>query len=69
LKTLEKEFWEVLKWLNVVDPNTNFSSALEVHKPGTEIWPLEGPEYLKWKEGKEGVLWLYGISGCGKSVL
>ncbi|PWW73241.1 ankyrin, partial [Tuber magnatum] len=65
----EKEFLEVLNWLSVVDPDPNFSSALEVREPGTGAWLLEGCEYMDWKEGRGGVLWLYGIPGCGKSVL
>ncbi|CUS14576.1 unnamed protein product, partial [Tuber aestivum] len=55
------EFREVLKWLNVVDPSTNYSSALTVREPGTGNWLLTGREYLDWKESSGGVLWLYGI--------
>ncbi|CUS08890.1 unnamed protein product, partial [Tuber aestivum] len=65
----QKEFRKVLKWLNVVDPGANYSYALSVRQPGTGNWLLEGPEYIDWKEGRGGVLWLYGIPGCGKSVL
>ncbi|CUS10694.1 unnamed protein product, partial [Tuber aestivum] len=65
----ETEFREVQKWLNVVDPAANFSSALAVREPGTGNWLLEGRDYMDWKEGNGGVLWLYGIPGCGKSVL
>ncbi|CUS10700.1 unnamed protein product, partial [Tuber aestivum] len=60
---------EVQKWLNVVDPATNFSSALAVREPGTGNWLLEGRDYMDWKEGRGGVFWLHGIPGCGKSVL
>ncbi|CUS15218.1 unnamed protein product, partial [Tuber aestivum] len=65
----DKEFREVLKWLNVVDPASNFSYALALREPGTGNWLLKGPEYRDWKGGRGGVLWLYGIPGCGKSVL
>ncbi|CUS10698.1 unnamed protein product [Tuber aestivum] len=65
----ESEFREVQRWLNVVDPATNFSSALAVREPGTGNWLLEGRDYKYWREGSGGVLWLHGIPGCGKSVL
>ncbi|CUS12931.1 unnamed protein product, partial [Tuber aestivum] len=65
----DREFWEILKWLNVVDPASNYSSALAVREPGTGSWLLEGDEYKDWKGDRGGVLWLYGIPGCGKSVL
>ncbi|CUS12036.1 unnamed protein product, partial [Tuber aestivum] len=58
-----------MKWLNVVDPASNFSYALALREPGTGNWLLKGPEYIDWKGGRGGVLWLYGIPGCGKSVL
>ncbi|CUS10689.1 unnamed protein product, partial [Tuber aestivum] len=60
---------EVLVWLNAVDPEANYLSALDVRAPGTGNWLLRGREYVDWKEGREGVLWLYGMPGCGKSVL
>ncbi|CUS12929.1 unnamed protein product, partial [Tuber aestivum] len=60
---------KVLKWLNVVDPTSSYSSALAVREPGTGNWLLAGGEYKDWKGDRGGVLWLYGIPGCGKSVL
>ncbi|CUS06966.1 unnamed protein product, partial [Tuber aestivum] len=65
----DKEFREVLKWLNVVDPASNYSSAIALREPGTGNWLIKGSEYRDWKEGRGGVLWLHGIPGCGKSVL
>ncbi|CUS12934.1 unnamed protein product, partial [Tuber aestivum] len=57
----DKEFKKVLKWLNVVDPASNYSSALGVREPGTGNWLLVGDEYKDWKGHQGGVLWLYGI--------
>ncbi|CUS15089.1 unnamed protein product, partial [Tuber aestivum] len=65
----ESKFQEVQKWLNVVDPASNYSSALALREPGTGNWLLKGCEYIDRKEGRGGVLWLHGIPGCGKSVL
>ncbi|CUS13277.1 unnamed protein product, partial [Tuber aestivum] len=65
----EKEFREVQQWLNVVDPASNYSSALDVREPGTGGWLLGGQDYMDWKKDRGGVLWLHGIPGCGKSVL
>ncbi|CUS08888.1 unnamed protein product, partial [Tuber aestivum] len=60
---------EIQRWLNVVDPASNYSSALRVRAKGTGNWLLKGPDYSNWKEGSGGALWLHGIPGCGKSVL
>ncbi|CUS06945.1 unnamed protein product, partial [Tuber aestivum] len=60
---------KIQKWLNVVDPTLNYSSALKLREPGTGNWLLQGREYMDWKEGRRGLLWLHGIPGCGKSVL
>ncbi|CUS15232.1 unnamed protein product, partial [Tuber aestivum] len=68
-KLEENKFQEVQRWLNVVDPATNYSSARAVRETGTGDWLVKGPEYIDWKEGRGGVLWLHGIPGCGKSVL
>ncbi|CUS14582.1 unnamed protein product, partial [Tuber aestivum] len=68
-KTPEKKFQKVQKWLNVVDPTSDYSSMRELREPDTGTWLLEGPEYINWKEGRKGLLWLHGIPGCGKSVL
>ncbi|CUS15238.1 unnamed protein product, partial [Tuber aestivum] len=57
----EKEIRKVLEWFNVVDPSTDYSSALDVREPGTGNWLLTGHEYTRWKEETRGVLWLYGI--------
>ncbi|CUS15227.1 unnamed protein product, partial [Tuber aestivum] len=65
----ENKYQEVQKWLNVVDPTSNYSSALSLREPGTGNWLLQGNEYIDWKGGRGGVLWLHGIPGCGKSVL
>ncbi|CUS12882.1 unnamed protein product, partial [Tuber aestivum] len=59
----------IQKWLNVVDPTSNYSTALALREPGTGSWLLQGREYMNWKGGRGGVLWLHGIPGCGKSVL
>ncbi|CUS11595.1 unnamed protein product [Tuber aestivum] len=65
----EKELREVQRWLNVVDPGSNYSAALAVRELGTGGWLIGGQEYMDWKEGRGGVLWLHDIPGCGKSVL
>jgi Cdc6-like AAA superfamily ATPase len=37
--------------------------------PGTGIWLLKSRGYTKWKTQSPTFLWLYGIPGCGKTVL
>jgi hypothetical protein len=33
------------------------------------LWFLESDQYAKWKEKAASPLWLYGIPGCGKTIL
>ncbi|CUS12884.1 unnamed protein product, partial [Tuber aestivum] len=60
---------ELQRWFNVVDPSSNYSSALKLREDGTGNWLLRGREYIDWKASRSGLLWLHGIPGCGKSVL
>ncbi len=35
----------------------------------TGLWFLESQQYVRWKADEASVLWLYGIPGCGKTIL
>jgi hypothetical protein len=59
----------IMRWLSAPDPSTNFNKALSQRHPGTGEWLLEDPRYSRWIEDSASFLWLYGIPGCGKTVL
>ncbi|KAI1821809.1 hypothetical protein F4861DRAFT_532688 [Xylaria intraflava] len=60
----------IAKWLSPPNPSTNVHGALNSRHPGSGKWLLDHPAYLSWKSKKDtSILWLYGIPGCGKTVL
>ena len=67
---IERKEWEKMKQgLQSTDPGTNHRAAHEAHEPLTGNWLLESPDYCAWRAGSGALLWLNGISGCGKTVL
>ena len=64
-----KELEKMKQWLQSTDPGPNHRAAQEAHEPLTGNWLLESPEYCAWRAGSGALLWLNGISGCGKTVL
>ena len=68
-KIERKELEKMKQWLQSTDPGPNHRAAQEAHEPLTGNWLLESPHYCAWRAGSGGLLWLNGISGCGKTVL
>ena len=64
-----KELEKMKQWLQSTDPGLNHRAAQEAHEPLTGNWLLESPDYCAWRAGSGALLWLNGISGCGKTVL
>ncbi|USP80732.1 hypothetical protein yc1106_08006 [Curvularia clavata] len=56
-------------WLSAPDPSINYQKALKQRQHNTGLWFLEGERYANWKFGGMSYLWLYGIPGCGKTIL
>ena len=56
-------------WLSPPDPSVNLNKALEQHHPGSGQWFLGGSVYSAWKMERNSFLCLYGIPGCGKTIL
>ena len=42
---------------------------IEDRQPGTGSWLIDDGTFDGWKKGRSSLLWLYGIPGCGKTVL
>ncbi|KAH6708523.1 ankyrin repeat protein [Verticillium dahliae] len=60
---------ELQHWLSPPDYSTNAKLARERRHAGTGAWFLESPVSQEWKAGRRRHLWLYGLAGCGKTVL
>ena len=62
----------IIQWLSTVEEGVKWSNhddARRKHQVGTGEWLIEHPAFKEWKSTKGSVLWLYGIPGCGKTVL
>ncbi|KAG8354008.1 hypothetical protein FVEN_g8111 [Fusarium venenatum] len=60
---------KILRWLSPADYTSNANLAREHRHPGTGTWFLNSPLFQDWKSGLYKNLWLYGLVGCGKTVL
>ncbi|OBT84786.1 hypothetical protein VE02_06923 [Pseudogymnoascus sp. 03VT05] len=60
---------EIRRWLSAPDPSINYQKAIKLRQPNTGLWLLEGEVYSKWKRNASSFTWLYGIPGCGKTIL
>ncbi|KAI1360880.1 ankyrin repeat-containing domain protein [Xylaria arbuscula] len=66
----QQEWSQLSKWLG----NANFRNLHDmIHRdllPGTGDWIFNRSEYQQWQySSSSSVLWLHGITGCGKSKL
>ncbi len=66
---LDNQAQKINKWLDPPDPSNNLNAANEKRHEGTGSWFLNSKPFKEWKSGTRRCLWLYGIPGCGKTVL
>jgi hypothetical protein len=60
---------KICNWLSAPDPSTNYHKAHKQRQAETGLWLLEGEQFTRWKASAASRLWLYGIPGCGKTIL
>lgn len=60
---------KIRKWLSAPDPSANYRSGLRIRQADTGSWFLESEQYTHWKVSSSSFLWLFGIPGCGKTIL
>ncbi|EXA31380.1 hypothetical protein FOVG_17351 [Fusarium oxysporum f. sp. pisi HDV247] len=65
----DHHFAKIKQWLSPSDYSTNANLARERRHPGTGTWLLNSPAFQEWKLGTRQHLWLYGLAGCGKTIL
>jgi hypothetical protein len=62
--------WEqIYQWLAAPDPSPNYYAALGKRKPTTGAWFIQGRQFDQWWREPDSFIWLYGVPGCGKSVM
>ncbi|KAI8624181.1 ankyrin repeat-containing domain protein [Xylariaceae sp. FL1651] len=67
--TTDVHYDRISTWLSPPDPSTNLNNSLRNRHPGSGQWFLDHPAYLSWISESNSFLWLYGIPGCGKTIL
>ncbi|KAI1664089.1 Heterokaryon incompatibility protein [Pyrenophora tritici-repentis] len=65
----EERLSKICSWLSPPDPSANYHKAHKQRQAKTGFWLLESAKFTKWKESAASRLWLYGIPGCGKTIL
>jgi hypothetical protein len=65
----EERLGEMCSWLSAPDPSTNYHKAHKQRQADTGVWLLQSENLRRWKEAAASRLWLYGIPGCGKTIL
>lgn len=60
---------KIYVWLSAPDPSTNYNKALDQRQEGSGQWFLQSSAYSAWKTEQKSFMWLYGIPGCGKTIL
>ncbi|EMD87232.1 hypothetical protein COCC4DRAFT_150871 [Bipolaris maydis ATCC 48331] len=60
---------QIERWLSAPDPSVNYQKALKLRQHNTGRWLLDGERYETWKIETASCIWLYGIPGCGKTLL
>ncbi|KFA55656.1 hypothetical protein S40293_05290 [Stachybotrys chartarum IBT 40293] len=60
---------KIQDWLCPADPSININHARKLRHEGTGAWLLKESFFQSWRSGSRQHLWLYGLAGCGKTVL
>ena len=68
-RSQEEWLGKMCSWLTAPDPSTNYHKAHKQRQADTGLWLLEGAKLTGWKTSPASRLWLYGIPGCGKTIL
>lgn len=71
MKTLkaDQEQFQIRNWLKPADPRANLQKGLQQRLQGSGEWFLSGEEFSRWIKERNSFLWIYGIPGCGKTIL
>ena len=67
--TKGEKLHEIHRWLSAPDPSINHNAAIKKRSLQTGSWFTESHGFARWKIDPSSYLWLYGIPGCGKTIL
>jgi hypothetical protein len=64
---------KIVQWLANVEAGVNWNNhddARKKHEPETGAWLLDKSSvYQEWKEAAGDLLWIWGMPGCGKTIM
>jgi Cdc6-like AAA superfamily ATPase len=63
---------KIIEWLEpTLNPSLLHNEALKKHEQKTSTWLPRTPEWRSFfdQNSESGFLWIYGVPGCGKTVL
>ncbi|KAL2802448.1 hypothetical protein BJX63DRAFT_437864 [Aspergillus granulosus] len=66
---IEHRQGKIEQWLAPPDPSINHKNALQQRHEGSGTWFIKSEQFINWKTQRKSFLWLYGIPGCGKTIL
>jgi hypothetical protein len=64
-----KRLNKICERLSAPDPSTNHHKARKQRQDDTGLWLLESGKFKIWKGDAASTLCLYGLPGCGKTIL
>ncbi|CAH0057757.1 unnamed protein product [Clonostachys solani] len=65
----QREKTEMLGWYKTSDPERKHIFCQQIREQGTGSWIFANPEFRRWKNAREQLLWLHAIPGAGKTIL
>lgn len=66
---IDQRHENIRRWLSAPDPSSNYNKALKHRHGNSGDWFLGNIAYKDWLSDSGSLLWLYGIPGCGKTIL
>ncbi|CAG9982215.1 unnamed protein product [Clonostachys byssicola] len=65
----QREKTEMLSWYKTSDPERKHIYCQGIREQGTGSWIFANPEFRRWKNARQQLLWLHAIPGAGKTIL
>ena len=53
----------------MLDPSVKYNKSIRDRNAKTGKWLMEYEAFSRWKQTPASLLWLFGIPGCGKTIL
>lgn len=68
-RSKEERIEKIRSRLSAPHPSTNYHKAIRQRESRTGLWLLDSVKFEQWKQSSTSQLWLYGILGCGRTIL